>query len=110
MAHTARKPIALHKEGQLTSEELSRMSSDDFKDLVLYVAADDPNSAEATAALERSAHASDTLVVDVLGAQNLPTFVDGVPCLHNKRDGVVQRGSQAISFLSTASSGAILKM
>ena len=102
-----RPPLKLHQSQTITEEDLKNMSSDDFKDYVLYIAGDDPNCLEATAAMNGSSYAAETSIVDVFGAAQLPDFVDGVPCLHCKRDGAVHRGSAAISFLQAAGGGAL---
>ncbi len=102
-----RPPLKLHQSQTITEEDLKNMSSEDFKDYVLYIAADDPNCLEATAAMNGGSYAGETSIVDVFGAAQLPDFVDGVPCLHCKRDGAVHRGSAAISFLQAAGGGAL---
>ena len=103
-----RAPVNLHARPTITPKDLQEVSSEEFRDLTLYVAADEPNSLEAKAALEGSTYAAETSIVEVFGAKELPSFIDGVPILHCKRDGAVHRGTQAIAFFK--SGGATLTL
>ena len=101
---TDRAPVKLYDRPSITEDDLRNMKSDDFKDYTLYIARDDPNSMEATAALSGSSYAAETAVTDVFSAEQLPSFVDGVPIVHCKQSGDVHRGVAAIHFLGGGAS------
>ena len=77
---------------------LSKMSSDDFSEQVLYVFGGDANSDEAVAIARKCPSVS---IVDVAQVEQLPSFVDGVPVVHVKKNGNVYKGTTCFDFLKT---------
>ncbi|MAB98613.1 MAG: hypothetical protein CMK71_11180 [Pseudomonadaceae bacterium] len=95
-ADARRPPIQMPSHPTVTPEQLRSMSSEDFKELALYVAGDRPFTQEVLDALKGSAYGADTAVIDVFEEKEVPSFVDGSPILYHKGSGAVHRGVDAI--------------
>ena len=86
----------------MTSSDLSNMSSEDFAEAVLYCAPGEKNSDRAIKAQEQYSFMN-IATVDVFQAEKIPDFVQGVPTLHLKAKSEVLTGSQVFEFLASDS-------